>query len=132
MLAGRSGRSEGSAHSTVTRFTLARLVIAGLVWSAAVGLRAQFDDSPFDLEHPAISYSTRPSNTVVDALSARVQAGEVTLPSNANTGHLKPILDALDISVDSQIAVFSKTSLQSRIIEPRNPRVIYFNDSVVV
>ena len=38
----------------------------------------------------------------------------------------------MNVGVDSQIVVFSKTSLQSRIIQPRNPRVIYFNDSVVV
>ena len=42
------------------------------------------------------------------------------------------MLDALNVGVDSQIVVFSKTSLQSRPIQPRNPRVIYFNDSVVV
>ena len=34
--------------------------------------------------------------------------------------------------MDSQIVVFSKTSLQSNQIRPRNPRVIYFNDSVIV
>src|SRR5688572_1912372 len=70
--------------------------------------------------------------SVVDALNARVQAGQVNLPYDDTTGYLKPVLDALNIGVDSQIVVFSKTSLQSRIIQPRNPRVIYFNDSVVV
>ena len=39
---------------------------------------------------------------------------------------------ALDIAVESQVAVFSKTSLQSTRIQPSNPRVIYFNDSVIV
>jgi hypothetical protein len=69
---------------------------------------------------------------VVDALNARAQAGQVSLPYDDTTGYLKPVLDALNVSVDSQIAVFSKTSLQSQIIQPRNPRVIYFNDSVAV
>jgi len=107
-------------------------VIACAAWSAAIVLSAQFDDSPFDLDHPAIAYSTRQTTSVVDALNARVQAGQVNLPYHDTTGYLKPVLDALNISVDSQMAVFSKTSLQSGIIEPRNPRVIYFNDSVVV
>jgi len=93
---------------------------------------AQFDDSPFDLEHPAIAYAARQTTNVVDALNTRVQAGQVTLPYDDATGYLKPVLDALKVGVDSQIVVFSKTSLQSRIIQPRNPRVIYFNDSVVV
>jgi hypothetical protein len=114
------------------RTTTARLVIACLAWGAAVAVSAQFDDSPFDLEHPAIGYSTRVTTDVVNALNTRVQSGQVNLPYDASTGYLKPILDALSVSVDSQVVVFSKTSLQQRMIQPRNPRVIYFNDSVVV
>jgi len=90
------------------------------------------DDSPFDLEHPAIAYSTRRTTDVVDALNARVKSGQVTLPFDETTGYLKPVLDALNVGVDSQLVLFSKTSLQARVIQPRNPRVIYFNDSVVV
>ena len=107
-------------------------MIACVAWGAAVAVSAQFDDSPFDLEHPAVGYSTRPTTDPVNALNARLQSGQVTLPYNETTGYLKPLLDALNVSVDSQIVVFSKTSLQQRIIQPRNPRVIYFNDSVVV
>ena len=93
---------------------------------------AQFDDSPFDLEHPAVAYGTRPTATVVDALGARLQSGEVSLPFETIAGHLKPVLDALDVRVDSQVVVFSKTSLQSNQIRPGNPRAIYFNDAVMV
>ena len=107
-------------------------MLAFLAWSGAVVLSAQFDDSPFDLEHPAVSYSTRPTTTVVDALSERVQSGQVSLPFDATTGFLKPLLQALNVGVDSQMAVFSKTSLQLGFIHSRNPRVIYFNDSVAV
>ena len=117
---------------TLITMTAARLGIACALWSAAVLVSAQFDDSPFDLEHPAIAYAARQTTNVVDALNTRVQAGQVTLPYDDATGYLKPVLDALKVGVDSQIVVFSKTSLQSRIIQPRNPRVIYFNDSVVV
>jgi hypothetical protein len=114
------------------RTTVAPLVIACAAWSAAVVVSAQFDDSPLDLDHPAITYRTRQSTNVVDALSARVQAGQVNLPYEDTTGYLKPVLDALNVSVDSQMVVFSKTSLQLNNIQPRNPRVIYFNDSVAV
>jgi len=107
-------------------------VIACAAWSAAVVVSAQFDDSPLDLDHPAITYRTRQSTNVVDTLSARVQAGQVNLPYEDTTGYLKPVLDALNVSVDSQMVVFSKTSLQLNNIQPRNPRVIYFNDSVAV
>jgi len=107
-------------------------VIACAAWSAAVVVSAQFDDSPLDLDHPAITYRTRQSTNVVDTLSARVQAGQVNLPYEDTTGYLKPVLDALNVSVDSQMVVFSKTSLQLNNFQPRNPRVIYFNDSVAV
>ena len=75
---------------------------------------AQFDDSPFDLEHPAVAYGTRPTATAVDALNVALQSGQVNLPFETITGHLKSVLDALDVRVDSQVVVFSKTSLQSR------------------
>jgi len=107
-------------------------VLACVAWSAAVAVSAQFDDSPFDLDHPAIAYRTRQTTDVVEKLNARAQSGQVSLPFDSTTGYLKPVLDALNVSVDSQIVVFSKTSLQSSFIQPRNPRVIYFNDSVVV
>jgi hypothetical protein len=36
------------------------------------------------------------------------------------------------VPVESQLAVFSKTSVQARIISPLNPRTLFFNDRVVV
>jgi hypothetical protein len=45
---------------------------------------------------------------------------------------LRSVLDAPHVPVESQIAVFSKTSLQAPLIEPNNPRTIFFNLSVAV
>ena len=42
------------------------------------------------------------------------------------------MLDALSVPVESQILVFSKTSFQAPRISPKNPRAIYFNDTVSV
>lgn len=55
----------------------------------------------------------------------------VQLPFDATSGYLPALLKALHVPIESQIAVFSKTSIQSLRIEPANPRVLYFNDSVV-
>src|SRR4029079_7773660 len=41
-------------------------------------------------------------------------------------------LDVLDVPVESQVLVFSKTSFQARKISPQNPRAIYFGDDVAV
>ena len=54
------------------------------------------------------------------------------LPFDANDGYLPALLKALHVPVESQMAVFSKTSIQSLRIEPSNPRLLYFNDSVAV
>ena len=54
------------------------------------------------------------------------------LPFDSTSGYLPALLKALYVPVESQIAVFSKTSIQSLRIEPANPRLLYFNDSVVV
>jgi hypothetical protein len=56
----------------------------------------------------------------------------VQLPFDSTTGYLPALLKALHVRSESQIAVFSKTSIQSLRIEPANPRVLYFSDSVVV
>ncbi len=49
-----------------------------------------------------------------------------------NSGHLRNLLRALDIPVESQVLVFSGTSLQNERIAPRLPRAIYFNDHAYV
>jgi hypothetical protein len=54
------------------------------------------------------------------------------LPFDQTCGYLPALLKALHIPVESQIAVFSKTSIQSLRIEPSNPRVLYFNASAIV
>ena len=68
----------------------------------------------------------------VAILSQRIGQDKVQLPFDSRYGYLPGLLDALHVPVESQMAVFSKTSIQSLHIEPANPRVLYFNDSVSV
>jgi hypothetical protein len=68
----------------------------------------------------------------VAALAHRIEQGVSRLEYTAPYGYLPSLLEALHISPESQIAVFSKTSIQAMRIEPANPRVLYFNDSVSV
>ena len=56
----------------------------------------------------------------------------VAIDSREGLGYLPALLERLKISADSQALVFSKTSFQASKISPRNPRAIYFNDSVAV
>jgi hypothetical protein len=114
------------------RLALRRVLFAVLAWCASVVLSAQFTDSAFELNHPAVQYRTRGVTDLVSALNAGLQSGQTKLAFETRTGYLRPLLDALHVPVDSQIAVFSKTSLQKPLISPSNPRTIFFNDSVAV
>jgi len=62
-----------------------------------------------------------------------VRAAEPSrLVADGPSGYLAALLQALHVPVSSQILVFTKGSVQSRLIEAGNPRALYFNDSVVV
>ena len=81
-------------------------------------------------DHPAIEYTTGPLDNPVSRLNERLRDGSVRLDFDGPAGTLRSVLDALDIPVESQLTVFSKTSFQASLIEPDNPRAIYFTDDV--
>ena len=77
--------------------------------------------------------NTRVLNDPVALLQKQIERGEVKLDySDGGWGYLPSVLKHLGINVDSQILVFSKTSLQFTKISPKTPRAIYFNDNVSV
>jgi hypothetical protein len=79
------------------------------------------------------AYQLSPLKDPVTLLAHRIQTGEVKLDYSPNGwGYLPSLLKHLDINIDSQILVFSKTSFQLTKISPKTPRAIYFNDSVSV
>jgi hypothetical protein len=82
--------------------------------------------------HPAIGYGTRAAHDPVAQLISDIERDKIHLKFDGEQGYLRSLLDALHIPVESQMAVFSKTSVQFPAIGPTNPRVLYFNDSVVV
>jgi hypothetical protein len=83
------------------------------------------------LDHPAIGYATRPVRDRVAALNRKLDEGK-TLEFEPQHGYLRAVLDALEIPVESQVAVFAKSSFQQHLIHPGNARAIYFNDAVSV
>ena len=84
------------------------------------------------LEHEAIQYAKIPVTDPVARLDKRVAAGEAKLSYDDETGFLRSVLKELDVPVESQVLVFSKTSFQAPRIAPRMPRALYFNDAVSV
>jgi hypothetical protein len=71
-------------------------------------------------------------NDPVSRLQRQLEAGEASLDFRPGSGYLRSVLDKLDLNVDSQLLVFSKTSFQQALISPRAPRAIFFNDTVAV
>jgi len=105
--------------------------VAVLCWAASVATSAQLSNEPLEPGHPAIAYGSAASDRVAD-LNRRLQTGGVRLDFEQRTGYLRSLLAALDVPIESQIVLFSKTSLQAALIHPANPRTIFFNDSLAV
>ena len=98
-----------------------------------LGAAGQLPDTYFDEGSiPAVAYATQSPQDPIAQLNKKLADGSLMLTSEPNSGYLRAALSALQIPVESQLAVFSKTSVQANIIDPANPRSLFFNDSVVV
>jgi hypothetical protein len=86
----------------------------------------------YDQDYPAIAYSARPRANEIARLQAQLDRGEVSLEWRAPRGYLDSLLKTLRIDPSSQVLVYSKTSLQFRLIRGSTPRAIYFNDDTYV
>jgi hypothetical protein len=81
-----------------------------------------------EFELAPIKYSeAQPSNSVTE-LQKRIARGETQLQYDKQFGYLPALLESLNIPHESQMLVYSKTSMQRDRISPRTPRAIYFND----
>jgi len=86
----------------------------------------------YETEYPTIPYLTGKRSDPVAALIGRIERGEAKLDYRGERGYLDSLLAALEIDPSSQTLVYSQTSLQSKLIGPKTPRAIYFNDDVYV
>ena len=77
--------------------------------------------------------SAQPRRDVVQELQEKLASGQLRLEHKDDaSGYLTSVLKLLDIPVESQVLVFSKTSFQAPLISPGKPRAIYFNDDTAV
>lgn len=109
----------------------AGLLCAAASWPAGLGAQrgGMFLGSADD---PAIAYSTGALNNVVDDLNRRLADGSARLTFEGRSGYLKSALDALAVPADSQLLVFTQLSLQGRLVNPSNPRALYFSERAVL
>jgi len=83
-------------------------------------------------DDPAIGYSRMPLDNVVLDVNRKLQDGSLQFAFDSRSGFLKSALEALQLPIDSQLLVFSRTSLQAKRINDQNPRALYFNDRVAM
>lgn len=116
----------------MSRFSALRSAFARLVATAvSSGTVTAWAQSQPDYERAPINYSRSTPHDEVAPLLSRLARREVTV-TGSDQDILRTLLRELQIPVASQVVVFSKTSLQGRLIQPQNPRAIYFSDSVYV
>lgn len=100
--------------------------------AVALSLVLSRTEAANDFEQPPINYSRAIPRNCISRLQDRLNKGVTSLSFEREHGYLKGLLNALEIPVESQVLVFSKTSLQRRRITPETPRAVYFNDSAYV
>ncbi len=108
------------------------VVLAAAMLAASTLLAQRRDVFVASRDHPAINYSRGAVSDPVSQLARSLETGAVKLQFDGPNGYLKSLLTALDIPIESQSLVFSETSAEAKLINPRNPRALYFNDTVWV
>ena len=109
------------------------LVVAGAMMALAQAAAGQVYEANLELDHRAIRYWDVPLADPVTKLAALVARGDIELTFRPEgQGYLPALLRALGVGAESQVLVFSKTSLGRARISPRTPRAIYFNDDVAI
>ena len=83
-------------------------------------------------QHPAIDYRGGALSDVVTALQRDLTSGSAPLAFDGTQGYLRALLARLNVPVESQVLLFSKTGIQHPFTTPENPRALYFNDRVIV
>ena len=106
------------------------LLAAGMGLAATERMEETFG---LPLDHRAIQYNEGPVTDPAGKMIREVESGKTILTwQKGGWGYLRSLLDKLGINTDSQVLVFSQTSIQTEHISPRTPRAIYFNDTVAV
>lgn len=98
---------------------------------ALLGIQAANADLDF-WEMSPIHYSDTQAQDSLTALAAELATGAKRIEGNSELDRLKFVLRELHIPEASQILVYSKTSHQNSLINPQNPRSLYFSENAYV
>jgi hypothetical protein len=88
------------------------------------------DRIPFG--HEPVDYFGKPTDDAISKLSRRLATGDVRIEADSRHGYLKSVLKLLDVPLESQLLVYSKTARAPDLVSPKSPRALFFNDEVSV
>ena len=117
-------------ESHVFRLSLVLFVLPAA--SLAAQPRVVAYDDPLPYGQSPVDYLGDATADPVARLDARLASGKTTLRVVPRRGYLDSVLGCLDVPVSSQLLVYSKTAVNQRLVTPKTPRAIYFNDEVSV
>lgn len=116
-------------HCFIRRSNL--LLIAMACWAVAMFVCDGNAQETELYEQDPINYSRAVPHDGVDLLTKQIAAGELKLGSTDRQA-IEALLRKLQIPIESQLLVFSRTSFQRDRIRPSHPRALYFNDNYYV
>ena len=114
------------------RICLGALVVGSLSVQSVDGRQQNIFHASFALNCTAPRCNDPETAGSIASLNGKIAKGKIRLRFQENLGYLQSVLKALNISIESQLLVFSKTSGQASLISPQKPRALFFNDSTVI
>jgi hypothetical protein len=98
-------------------------------FAPAIATDGMFSSSP---DHPAIGYGKPTETDRIAGLNRAIREEQIRLEFDPVRGYLTSVMRALDLPRESQVLVFSQTSLQASLIGPGSPRAILFDDTLAL
>ncbi len=125
---------KGDRHIRAYQFPVRRTfhAVIGLSFLAGLQPDARAQGNPDFWNRAPIRYSATAASNKLTDLSASLASGKAAVTGGGGLGRLRLVLEALNVPAESQVLVFSKTSLQNELIEPSNPRALYFSENAYV
>jgi len=91
----------------------------------------EFSDRVLYGRDPVDYSSAKIDDAITQAVARHGELLKSAKPES-RSGYLKAVLQILNVPVESQLLVFSKTARVQPPVGPKSPRAIYFNDDVTV
>lgn len=138
-----SDQASGCSIQTLTNFSVRHVfVLLVLLFASSVNAEEVVGptNSPVEIKlTDRVPYGRKPvdyfgveSNDAVSGLQGRLISGEAQLTADDRFGYLMSVTELLDVPLESQLLVYSKTARVPGLVSPKTPRAIFFNDEVSV